>query len=293
MNRSALVDEIRRLERTLRDGADVGVTSVGDRLGAQITRLEAAAIKLERRMLELDQDPGAETGADEREELAGRLERLRTKIARLEASRPLDEEMAGFARPAGVAAQLRRMLHELVTRLHRDPSVAPPDVRPFQQRLSELVRERRARLEAVAARLKDARDYLASAAGSTRALAATAEELPPDGAPGLPFHEERAAIVTRLEMAQVAARDAHREFVALAHDWPELSELAKRPDWTKLPFAALQRSLMPPDEPGEGASPEPATRLRSALAEAYQAIRATALWLQELRTHVQQVPRPD
>ena len=253
---------------------------------AQITRLEAAAIKLSGAC---SAPPGPRRrDRYEREELAGRLERLR-KRSRASRRAARSTRWPASRGPLAWRPSCVGCCIELVTRLHRDPSVALPDVRPFQQRLSGVsaARAPRGRGRALEGRAR------LPARRRAWALAATAEELPPDGAPGLPFHEERAAIVTRLEMAQVAARDAHREFVALAHDWPELSELARRPDWTKLPFAALQRSLMPPDEPAEGAPPEPATRLRSALAEAYQAIRATALWLQELRTHVQQVPRPD
>lgn len=299
MKRGALVDEIRRLERLLLDPteADTGATAVGDRISAQIARLEGAALKLERRLVDLEGDGYANEAeavvfAEERDELSAKLQRLRTKIARLEASRPLESEMTGFARPAGVCTELRRRLHELVTRLHQDPTVAKADIRPFQQRLAELVRERRYRLTEAAGRLKDARDYLATSAVSIRKLAQVSGELDDDGPPTLPMHDERAAIVTRVEMAHVAVRDAHRSLIELAHDWPELAPTAKRPDWAKLPFASLKRSLLPPEERRGESMPDPLDRLRAGLDEAYQAARATSLWIDELRIQVRDSPRP-
>jgi chromosome segregation ATPase len=304
MDRQQRIAEIQRLERALAgsEGAD-DARDVGERaahVDTQIARLETAAISVERRWLSLqgDRDLSASEQLlfeEERDELERRLHALRAKIEQLSALRPDPALSTALARPPGVTAELRRALRAFVGELHADPQIPKRDIVPFQQRLAELVRERRDALRQVGARLADARTYLVAAATQTAKAAEIAAGLSTveDAAGGsLPLRDERSALSTQFEMARMAVSDAHGQMTALANDWPELAPLARQSDWQKLPFSGLRRLVLPPEERRGDPVPDPVAWVQRALAEAHQTARATALWVDELRRTVEAAPPP-
>ena len=304
MDRQQRIAEIQRLERTLAGAGEPGAArDVGERaahIDAQIARLETAAIAVERRWLSLEGDRDLSASEqllfdEERDELARRLQALRVKIEQLSDERPDQALSTMLTRPPGVTAALRTALRALVGELHADPQIPKRDIVPFQQRLAELVRERRDALRQVGARLADARGYLVVAASQTAKVAGVADGLASDApAEGttLPLREERSEISTQFEMARMAVSDAHGQITALANDWPELSELARQPDWQKLPFTNLRRLVLPPEERRGDPVPDPVAWVQRALTEAQQTARATALWVDELRRQVEAAPPP-
>ena len=262
---------------------------------AQVTRLEEVEVRLERRLLEIDISDATEAErlvlADERTELEEKLASLRAKMKLLRES-ALDNSVldaaAHAARPEGLHERLRRTLHMLVVQMHADPTVPKAEVRPFQLRLAELVRERRDGLRQIAERLENARDYLASAAGLMRNVAEGTETIGRQPAEELPYADDRALAATRVDMARVAVRDASLELSRMSHDWPSLEALADRPDWRKLPFGQTYDLIRPRDRSAAqrtGTAPE-------RMAEAFEMCRATALWVEELREAVAEAPPP-
>ena len=195
---------------------------------------------------------------------------------------------AHAARPPGVPARLRRTLYQLLAEMHRDPEVPKADIRPFQKRLSELVRDRRDELEQVAKRLTDARDYAVAATHLVRDIIASMAAMSPGEAATLPFADERSAAATRIEMARVAVKDARSELQSIAHDWPEITPIAELPDWKKLPFGQLSDLLMPRDVGAALRSSSAGARI----GEAHEMVGALALWIDELRRTVADAPPP-
>lgn len=293
LDRTQLLDDIRVLTSLLQraERHEERVDTAEDRdahIGAQVTRLEEAALKIERRLLALDADEEV-VGASERQTLNARLTGLNEKIVsltRAAASNEVLDASAYAARPPAVPARLRRTLHALVRDLHADPTASRADVRPFQRHLAELVRGRRDELERVVGRLVDARGYVLSAADSAAYVRSAAADMEGPTVQ-LPFEDERRAAATRIEMARAALREAHSELCDLAHDWPELKSLADRPDWRKIPFAQAHDLLLPRDE--QAASRVPAA-LR--LEEAHTMLSAMALWVEEIRSWVAAAPPP-
>ncbi len=261
----------------------------------QLTRLEEAELKLERKILAIDTTdatPAEEVlFVAEREELEGKLANLREKMNSMRSSALENEVLdaaAHAARPRGLHARLRKTLHTLVMDMHRDPLVPKADIKPFQGRLAELVRERRDGLRRVAERVSDSRGYVVNAASLMRTVAEGVASMGAAPAEELPYADERSLASTRVEMARVAVRDALLELRELAHDWPELEKIADKPDWKKLPFGQTY-DLISPRDPGAAA------RLGTAperMEEAFEMCRAVALWLEELRKEVAEAPTP-
>ena len=298
--RRELLDDIQVLT-SLMDRADeherniVEADSRDAHIEAQVTRLEEVEVRLERRLLEIDLSDASEAErlvfTEERDELESKLAALRAKMRLLRDSALENDVLdaaAHAARPEGLHERLRRTLHALVVQMHADPMVPKAEIRPFQLRLAELVRERRDSLRQIAERIENARDYVTSAAGLMRAVAegtASMGELP---AEELPYADDRGVAATRIEMARVAIRDAASDLTELAHDWTTLGELAARPDWRKLPFGQTYDLIQPRDR-------DAAHRVGTApdrMAEAFEMCRALALWLEELRSAVADAPPP-
>lgn len=260
----------------------------------QVTRLEDAALKVERRLIELDAveptEPEYPLVEKERAEMAARLETLRDKAERLRRE-ALENEVfdaaAYAARSEGLPARLRAALHALVTDLHDDARTSRADIRPFQARLAELVRDRRGRLHTVAERVGDARDYVTSVVAIIEDVLQAAREMSPlrPGEPW-PFAAERALGRTRVEMARVAFKEAHSQLRAVAHDWPELADLASRRDWKRIPFLQLEELIAPRERPARDEA------FTEHLAEGREMAQAIALWLEELRQAVAEAPPP-
>lgn len=302
MERHQLLEDIRVLTSLLARAEDHGrqVEEADERdshIEVQITRLEEAALKIERRQMELDAAladvPVASMFDDEREELQARLRTVLSKIASLRQAAMENEVLdaaAHAARPEGVPAKLRRTLYELVSSMHADPEVPKADIRPFQARLAELVRDRRHDLMDVANRIENARDYVTSAAEVAREVAAGVAMMQAEDEPGeaLPYAEQRELAATRIEMARVAVQDALGGLRAVAHDWPELAPLRDRPDWKKLPFGQLADLLTPRDERAAIAQIPFERRVE----EAAEMAAALALWIEELRRAVVDAPPP-
>lgn len=295
MHRQRLLDDVRVLTSLLARANEHErrvheADERDDHIQLQIDRLEEAALKIERRMIELDaadDGPEAELFAEERRDLQKRLEVVQNKTSALRRTAMENEFLdlsAHAARAPGVPARLRRTLFELVADMHSDPEIPKADIRPFQARLAELVRDRRQDLVRIADRIQDGRDYVTSAASTVREISLA--EI--DAAGGLPYAEERRLAATRVEMARVALEDAVAMLASLAHDWPELQPLASRPDWKKLPIAQLADLLAPRDEEAAARQMPFGARIR----EAAQLAAALALWLEELRRAVLDAPAP-
>lgn len=264
-------------------------------IGNQLTRLEEAELKLERRLLALDSSdatPAEEVHfAADRTAVEGKLRSLREKMNTLRSSALENEVLdaaAYAARPRGLHARLRKTLHTLVMQMHRDPSVPKADIKPFQHSLAELVRERRDELRRVAERVADSRAYIANAATLMRTVSEGVASMGAGPAEELPYADERSLASTRVEMARVAVRDALIDLREMAHDWPELDQIAEKPDWKKLPFGQTYDLISPRDH-------STAARLGTAperMEEAFEMCRAVALWLEELRREVAEAPIP-
>lgn len=298
--RRELLDDIQTLNSliTRAEEHERNVDEAGSRdthIENQLTRLEEAELRLERRLLELD-STGANAAEqllfdEERAELQSKLKSLRDKMSMLRDSALENEVLdaaAHAARPEGMAERLRRTLRALVMDMHADPTVPKKEIRPFQLRLAELVRERRDALAAIGERIGDARDYMASAAELMRTVSEGVRSMGAGPAEELPYSDERSIASTRIEMARVAVRDAVMELVELSHDWPGLSGLATKPDWKKLPFGQTFDLISPRDR-------NAAQRVGTApdrMEEAFEMCRATALWLEELRKSVADAPPP-
>ena len=309
MSRLALLEDVRVLSSLLEQRARAGVDdeNVEERrshIEQQITRLEEVAVKLERRLLDLEPDDFSPSEDDlfdaERAHIESRLRGLRQKIEALRgaaAEIPHRGSLAGPA-PPGVKARLRRTLHELVSDMQSDPTVPRADVRPLQQRLAELVRERREDLRAVADRLEDARDYVVAALDGLGAVVESAVSLPDDtiGAGAVipfPFEHERGLARTRIDMARDALREAHGDLGRVAHQWPELEDLAQREDWSRLPFRQLQQLIVPPDGTPTAKGPTSVNQaFGRRMLEVRDTARGLALWLDELRKSVSDSPPP-
>ena len=287
---TALIERAEEHERNV-DEAD----SLDAHIEAQVTRLEEAELKLERRVLELDSTGASEAEeqlyAAERQELLSKLSALRAKMELLRDTALENEVLdaaAHAARPEGLLDRLRRTLRVLVMDMHADPTVPKDKIRPFQLRLAKLVRERRDALSEIGERLADARDYMASAAEVMRTVSEGVRQIGDAPAEELPYADDRALASTRVEMARVAVRDALQELEELAHDWPRLDNLAQKPDWKKLPFGQTYDLISPRDRAA-------AQRIGTApdrMEEAFEMCRAVALWLEELRKSVAEAPAP-
>lgn len=261
----------------------------------QLNRLEEAELKLERKVLAIDSTdatPAEETFfVTERASLEAKLKNLRQKMNKLRSSALENDVLdaaALAARPRGLQARLRKTLHTLVMDMHHDPTVPKADIKPFQGKLAELIRERRGGLKRVAERVADARSYVANAASIMRTVSEGVATIGAAPAEELPYSDERALASTRVEMARVAVRDALADLSEIAHDWPELERIADKPDWKKLPFGQTD-DLISPRDPGTAA------RLGTAperMEEAFEMCRAVALWLEELRKEVAEAPIP-
>ncbi|MFT4704364.1 MAG: hypothetical protein ACI81R_002067 [Bradymonadia bacterium] len=330
MRRGALIDEIQRLERALigdESGARGEAETRAAKLDIAIERLESVALSLERQLVTID-GVGEFSPADEllfveeRKSLSARITRLRDKIEQLQVSRPMVEVSPTLGRPKGIAHELRGRLAELVKQLRNDPHVSRADVRPFQLRLVELVRDRRRRLEEASERLHDSRDYLLHCAQRLDGLAHSAAAMqddavdePADTPVDTPanisgvdstiidtpepaaartapdancFLGDRAALATRVEMAHLALDDALDVVRLLAHDWPELASIADQPDWDRLPFAAVRAEL--------STARSPRTPTSAALVQHFQETKqlceTLALWVGELHSAVSSAPPP-
>ncbi len=297
MERSQLLDDIRVLTALFSraEGHERRVEEADERdehIDVQVTRLEHVAVKLERRLLELDglfEDPVVTER--ERVSLTGKLERLNVKMAALRRAALQNDVLdatAYSARPPAVPARLRRTLYALVKDMHSDPTVPRADIRPFQKNLAHLVRSRRDALHVIAGRIRNARNYLTSTTDIAVRIAATAQSMSDGPSETLPFSDDRHTIANRVSLAQGAMREAQGGLVDLAHDWPELTPLAKRPDWMKLPFRQLIDLITPPDEARAGH-----ISFAERAEDARQMLGALALWLNELESAVEAAPPPD
>ncbi|MCB9520630.1 MAG: hypothetical protein H6698_08120 [Myxococcales bacterium] len=285
VDRQSRLDEIKALAASLEvasaaDDARAAREAQRERVDAQIIRLEEAALKLRRRLLEIDaaitSEAEVEVFAPERDLLQARAAQLEAKRAELEASVATDDLAASHRVPPGVPARLRALLRDEVREVRADPTQHPSDWRPLQARIVALVQDRREALRATSATLVDARNRVLAASHKLEALLATAGS----ASSPLPFADEREAIAVIVDAAAAATRAAHRRLRATAHGWPEMMPLADRPDWDHLPFGQLSLELRAAERPTQS------------LASTLPTLQALALWVGELADAVEAVPPP-
>lgn len=294
MNPRDHIARIEALEAALREGDPPAEA----RLDPQIERLEATALKLERRIAEMTAE-GDEAAAldslfeEEREVLALRLSKLRDKIALLRAEQ-LDAPSATFRAPPRTESELRAELHALVLALRADPTTSEDAARPWQRRAAELVRSRRARLDGIIDALGHVRDAVLRYVTMVEALLARVDDDAlwvggADPAVAAPFADERQRAALRASAAARALADTWVDLRELARQWPELWPIARRPDHRNIPLTALARLVT---DSGEGSVLRRRDGMIGALREARETGAACALWIGELRKAVQQAPAP-
>lgn len=294
MGRDNLLDEIRVLTSMLKrfEGHELRMEQADEldfHIETQITRLEEAAVKLERRLLELDAtDAPYVSDTQMRRDVSSRLERIQTKIRDLRSEAMQNDVLDATAyasRPPSVPSRLRRTLLTLVRDMHDDPTVPRASIRPFQDNLAQLVRGRRDALTEAANRMAASRDYMLNASQRASQLLDMVRMITSTPDDALPYRDDRHAAAQRVSMAETATRDAHQMLLDIAHDWPELTPLANRPDWDKLPFQAMVNLLTPHEDATSG----PWVPRFVEIAETTQAL---ALWLEELRSAIANAPPP-
>ncbi len=288
------IARIEALEAALREG-DRPAEAL---LDPQIARLEATALKLERRIADMtaEGEEGASLDSlfeEEREVLALRLSKLRDKIALLRAEQ-LDAPTDTFRAPPRTESMLRAELLALVLALRADPTVGEDAARPWQRRAAELVRSRRARLDAVGEALGHVRDAVLRYVTMIETLLTRVDDDAlwvgeDDPAVPAPFADERQRAALRASAAARALADAWADLRALARQWPELWPIARRPDHRNIPLVALARLVT---DTGEGSVLRRRDGMRGALREARETAAASALWIGELRQAVGEAPPP-
>lgn len=295
MPESCTLDELRRQVR------DSGIrparpASSHEHLAAQIERLERAQLTLERQLHDLPLSPVQRVQVQQKCDILG------DKADKLRAVMNQRSDDARFALEAkdshrALAIRLRRFVDEQQSERN---SHSEQDTGKVQQWLAILIRERRAALHEIQERVHQARRYVLRATIQLDEVASTEVG-----------NVSASEIRTHVGMAEEAVRDALSDLILLAHHWGELGALARRRDWGALPFARLKDELASIVESFQGsqpAAPAPdvaaspddtqsqpddddegrATRLHALRDE----FKATAIWLQELRTAVQSAPPP-
>ena len=290
------LEEIERLEalvaeREARKRGEEDEPPIIGHLRAQIRRLEDTVLKLERRLL------GAEAGPRARQSMALVHEdqrAIRKKIRNVNRkAKALREELEGKLmesrvrirdRTVGAHARLRRALRDLVVQIRSDPDAHPSEARPYQQRITELMRARRSALDEAESRARDARNYVADSVD----LLKKARTANPDAET---FDAGASSQVgtarQRLAMAEMVKQESRRRLEEVAGEWPELNQLLLLKDWDAIPLARLQQLLEPPNLE-ELSGHLPVARLDRGIEQA----RAIALWLEELRGHIEKAPLP-
>lgn len=294
MPASRTLDELRKQVR------DSGIrperpSSSNDHLATQIERLERTQLTLERQLHDVPLSPVQRVRLQKKCDVLGdKVNKLRTVM-----NQQADDARFGLEAKdshRALAMRLRRYIDE--QRADESQS-APQDVDRVQRWLAILIRERRAALGEIQERVYQARRYV------LRATIQLDEVASPDVG-----ETSAAEIRTHIGMAEEAVRDALDDLILLAHHWSELRSIARRRDWGALPFARLKEELasivegvesaQAPDAVQDDGQDADATRTTSGDADISTTringlrdeFKATAIWLQELRTAVQSVPPP-